>query len=381
MKQERNHFYNPVRICQGDGALKDFRTLIEEMEEKPGRVLILARSEDTFDMEEIRQVLESFQDCQVTRRVFTQAEPDLTQLYQMYEETCKETVDLVVGIGGGSTLDVAKSLCCLYASRPDSVDTLRRMIVEKELKKPACRWIGIPTTAGTGSEVTCWATIWDREKNQKLSIDRQDNYAYAAFEDPALTVTMPLNLAVSSALDAMAHAAEAYWSKHTNVVSRSLALTAIREIMEWLPVLIENPKDLECHRHMGCGSMMAGLAFSNTRTTACHSISYPLTLSYHIPHGIAVSMLIAPVMDINISHLEEPDRFAQAFGVSGPEQVGEKIRKLLAKAGIPARLRDWGVREEELSDVSSRCFTKGRMDNNPVELSKVQVEEILRQIF
>ncbi len=381
MEQKENRFFNPVHIFQGEGALSHLKEIAGLLKEQPKQILLLTRSEELFHSEAVDILCAAFPESEIRMYAFPEAEPDLIQLYQVYRETLKNAVELVVGIGGGSTLDVAKALCCLYSSHLESVEELRQMIMEKRVPAPACRWIGIPTTAGTGSEVTCWATIWDRERNQKLSIDRPDNYAYAAIEDPSLTVSMPLTLAVSSALDAMAHAAEAYWSRHTNIVSRSLALTAIREIMEWLPKLIEDHENLDFHRHMGCGSMLAGLAFSNTRTTACHSISYPLTLSYHIPHGVAVSMLIAPVMDLNSAHIEEPERFADAFGVKSMDQVGETIRGLLKTAGIPDRLRDWGVKEEGLEEISFRCFTKGRMDNNPVALSREQVVEILRQIY
>ena len=114
---------------------------------------------------------------------------------------------------------------------------------------------------------------------------------------------MPLKLAVSSALDAAAHAVESYWAEGTNCVARALALQAIRMIMGNLDGLFEGKA--EAHDAMAKGSMLAGLAFSNTKTTACHSISYPLTMRYHIPHGAAVSMLLAPVMQLNAPMIDD----------------------------------------------------------------------------
>ena len=219
----------------------------------------------------------------------------------------------MVGVGGGTILDVAKSLCCLYGRDLQDVDDLRAQIAAGSLY-PSARWIGVPTTAGTGSEVTCWATIWDPEKDTKRSLESKANYAWAALVDPELAEGMPVRLAVSSALDAVAHAVESYWARHTNTVSRALALEAIRTIMGSIDDLFSGAP--AAHDAMARGSMLAGLAFSNTKTTACHSISYPLTMHYHIPHGAAVAMLLAPVLACNAPAVQDLDALLGALGVA-----------------------------------------------------------------
>ena len=214
---------------------------------------------------------------------------------------------------------------------------------------------------------------------QKYSVDTQDNYAYAAVIDPVLASSMPVKLAVSSALDAVCHAAESYWAKAGNTVSRAAALSAIKVIMDNIEGLLCGKE--EAHDAMAQGSMLAGLAFSNTRTTACHSISYPLTMKYHIPHGVAVSMLLAPVMRLNQPYIKNRKELFNAFGVESVSELSEKVTAILEKSGSPAKLSQWGAQESDFEELVAHSMTKGRADNNPAELTAVNVEEILRSVF
>ena len=276
-------------------------------------------------------------------------------------------------------MDVGKSLCCLYGHRIPDVDALREMIREKNYGTPQAQWIGVPTTAGTGSEVTCWATIWDPEQDAKRSVECRENYAWAALVDPHLTEGMPLKLAVSSGLDAAAHAVESYWARGTNCVSRALALEAVRLVMENMEGLLAGQQ--EAKEAMSRGSMLAGLAFSNTKTTACHSISYPLTMHYQIPHGTAVSMLLAPLFKRNLPVTADGGRLAAALGAADGEELGKRIRSILDRSGQPSTLKEWGVKREDLPRMASLGLTKGRADNNPLDIDEAMILEILEEIY
>lgn len=276
-------------------------------------------------------------------------------------------------------MDVGKSLCCLYGHSLSNVDALRELIVTKAYGTPAARWIGIPTTAGTGSETTCWATIWDPSQDAKRSVECHENYAWAAVVDSDLTKGMPLKLAVSSGLDAAAHGVESYWAKGTNCVSRAMALSAIRMIMENMEGLLAGRET--AREAMARGSMMAGLAFSNTNTTACHSISYPLTMHYSIPHGAAVSMLLAPLLKRNLPATEGSEALLNALGVSDGDELTRKIRRILKASGQPSTLKEWGVKKEDLPRLAALGMTKGRADNNPVAIDVPIIQEILEEIY
>lgn len=248
-----------------------------------------------------------------------------------------------------------------------------------KFQMPQAKWIGVPTTAGTGSEVTCWATIWDPSKDAKRSLESHQNYAFAAVADPDLIRQMPLSLAVSSALDAVAHAVESCWARNTNPVSWALALSAVRTIMSRMDSLLAG--DRAACDSMSRGSLLAGLAFSNTKTTACHSISYPLTMHYGIPHGTAVSLLLAPVFRLNRENTERAEEILSALGVKDETELEERIHAILRAASIPDSLEGWKVERKDLKTLAALGLTKGRADNNPVELTPECIEKILEDIY
>lgn len=373
-----NFYYNPVRLYWDSHCICHIKGNIEELNAE--KIMLIKWSEAALENKAGNELYEALCGCNVTEIVFEKSNPDIKDLYELYQQEKEEKPQLIIAVGGGSVLDIAKSMAVILDKEYTSVEELRQAIGQKETGKPYCPWIGIPTTAGTGSEVTCWATVWDSEKGSKLSLEDKRNYAYAAYIEPEFTMSMPMKLVVSSALDAAAHATESYWAKARNFVSGIYALKAISMIMTNLELLIENPKE-EYYLAMAEASMLAGRAFSNTKTTACHSISYPLTLRYGIPHGVAVSMLLPSLLSINEGAIYEKEILLEAYGAKTSKEAGEKVMHLLNKAGISSKLSDWGVKKEELSEVAANCFTKGRMENNPVDLSKEDVTKILKNIM
>ena len=372
-----NRYYNPVQSFEGPGCTAELTTLLQKMELKEGRLLLLVWSEKVLKLPAFARLADNgFTVCSM---VFQASNPTVSQLFETYQATREFRPEVVVAVGGGSIMDVGKSLCCLYGKDLPDEDSLRRLIAEKNYGRPAARWIGVPTTAGTGSEVTCWATIWDPEQDAKRSVECHENYAWAALVDPELAVGMPTALAVSSALDAVAHAVESYWARGTNAVSRGLALEAIRTIMGHMDGLLAGT--MEAHDAMARGSMLAGLAFSNTKTTACHSISYPLTMHCGIPHGAAVSMLLGPVFRLNAPALDRPAPLLEALGVSGADELEGRIRNILYRSGQPATLQEWGAQREDLPHLAQLGMTKGRADNNPVPIDPATILSILEHIY
>lgn len=373
-----NQYFNPVRTFQGHGSLSMLPRLLDELLPSGGNVLLLAWDASVFELPVMEKIWKSGIHHLIPR-CFQESNPTVEQLFEVYKETKKEKPDAVIAVGGGSVLDVGKSLCCLYGRELNSSDEVRTLIIEKAYGTPAVRWIGVPTTAGTGSEVTCWATVWDPEKQAKRSVESKENYAYAAVVDPDLTIGMPVRLAVSSALDAAAHAVESYWARGTNLTSRMLALGAVRTIMTHIDALLEGKEDAA--EAMSAGSMLAGLAFSNTKTTACHSISYPLTMKYGIPHGTAVSMLLGPVFALNQEKTGDCGQLLEALGVENAEELEVRIQRILKNAGIPCTLREWKAKREDLPELALLGITKGRADNNPVDLTPEMIEKILERIY
>lgn len=376
-----NRWQNPVRLVQGPHALDALPALVAEATPGAERVLLVVWGEAALAHPAFEALRRDLGD-RLETLVFPHSNPTLAQLFEAHTALHGKGIGLVVAVGGGSTLDIGKCLARLMGEEIADTDALRDRVTSKEWGAPQCRWIGVPTTAGTGSEVTCWATVWDPEREAKRSLDTPTNYAFAAVADPELTRTMPVSLAVSSALDAVAHAVESHWAKSTNAVSQALAVAAIRRVMGSIDDLFaEDEARREAAREaMSEGATLAGLAFSNTHTTACHSLSYPLTLRYGIPHGVAVALMLAPVTRLN-AEVCDVSPLLRAFGADTPDDMATRVRGLLRRAGLHSHLRTWGATEADLPELVAHGFTKGRADNNPVALDEARALAVLRAIF
>ena len=371
-----NAYCNPVRCYVGAGSLEMLPEILSSLHAR--KVLALIWSPEISALPVFRGLDEDGR-FSLSCVLFACSNPTVEQIFELYAKTKQFEPDVVIGVGGGTIMDAAKSLCALRGLELKSAGDLRDAIEKKRFCRVKTPWIGIPTTAGTGSEVTRWATVWDPSLSKKRSIDCEDNYARAAIADPRLTAKLPLPLAVSSALDALCHAVESCWAKASNPVSRALALSAVRKITGNMEALTSG--DPKAREAMSEASLTAVLAFSSTRTTACHSISYPLTMRYHIPHGVAVSLLLGPVCELNYELIPERAALLDALGMQTPEEISAWTGRMLARAGTPARLRDYGARQEDLEALAPLCITKGRADNNPAALTDAGILQILRKIY
>ncbi len=285
----------------------------------------------------------------------------------------------ILAIGGGSCIDLGKAVSALYhVLEKPTPQAVRDAVNRKAYAQPhpCVELIAMPTTAGTGSEVTRWATLWDPQEKRKLSIDHAQVFPRGAAIVPEWTVEMPAALTLSTGLDALSHAMEAYWSVSRNPLSQELALLAAAKVRDALPLALAEPENEAARREMSLASLLAGLAFSQTRTTACHSISYALTLLHGIPHGFAVALTLASVMRRNAKAVPEMDRLFAVFD----EREGFEVWLEGVTHGVqPLCLSAFGVAERDLSAICEAAFTQGRMDNNPVAFTPADVLEILNE--
>lgn len=289
--------------------------------------------------------------------------------------------DVIIAVGGGSSIDFAKGMKAFYGRKEDcTVAAITECLMAKKMTmgEKNIRLIAIPTTAGTGAELTQWATIWDARKQCKYSLDHPALKPDKAIIIPELTAMADEKLTISTALDALAHAVEAYWAKKANPLVRSLASAAIREMVNELPELLKEPENLYYREKQCTASVLAGLAFSMTRTTACHSISYPLTMHYGIPHGIAAAMTLEKVAERNSGSYPEETALMDLFRAFGG--IGNFLRKICSDR-VSLFLKDYGIKKSDIFLIVQKAFTLGRMDNNPKELCSEDVESILCEIY
>jgi len=287
--------------------------------------------------------------------------------------------EIIIAVGGGSVIDTAKVVRFgLYLNRSSVKELLEGGVTRISGDKPLL--IAVPTTHGTGSEVTMWATVWDKVENRKYSVSDVENYPDHAIYDHRLFATLPMSVSVSSTLDALSHSFEALWNKNANPVSDHFAFESIKLIIKYIEDL-NDPVSEDVRKGLILASMYAGLAFSNTKTAAAHSISYPLTLKYGIPHGIACSMPLFPLLKINRKGMvDKLDRLFMNCEVKSPEELEKKI-KAAVNGKVPFSLEEFGVKENDLDGLVGQSFTKERMANNIIELDSEDVRKILWDIY
>lgn len=301
--------------------------------------------------------------------------PDIHLLEKVLRGISKP--DLIIAIGGGSSIDLAKAISALYEYKNENVMDLikNKIYLNNNNFIPV---IAVPTTAGTGSECTKWATIWNFEDCKKYSIDADFLYPSESWLIPELTITMDESMTLSTGLDALAHAMESYWSKPSNSYTRVLARNSISIIKKFLPLVLKDLDNLEYRKQMLMGSFFAGLAFSNTRTTACHSISYPLTMLFNINHGFAVALTLFEILKRNWNLIKEKDLFLEAWEADNLEDIQIWFDNVTQDT---LHLSNFGVKKEDLPIIVKEATTGGRMDNNPIIFNEKEIENILFNVL
>ncbi len=268
---------------------------------------------------------------------------------------------VIVALGGGSVIDAAKVLAAAGGDfRAVRDHLLTGVPLDRQRILPV---LAVPTTAGTGSEVTSWATVWDAAGGRKYSLAHAGLYPEAAIVDPALTLAAPRDLTLATGLDALSHALESLWNVNANPVSAEFATAAAREVLEVLPRLVERLDDIELRRRQSHASLLAGLAFSNTRTALAHNISYDVTLKHGTAHGIACSFSLPQVMRWAIGRDGECDRRLRA--IFGPDLIGgaDRLQAFLEGLGVSTAPSAHGLDDGEWARLVEKAFAGERGRN------------------
>jgi len=348
-------YHNPVSIRFGTGVFEDLDQLINN------RRYGLATYPDPY-FAELCQQLQEKAGAPVVLINDVRANPDYRLLAQQIDRITEgEAPEVWVSLGGGSVIDSVK----VFAAADGDFNNVRKYLetgtgADKLSETPI---IAVPTTAGTGSEVTCWATVWDEVSGIKYSLARQNLYPETALIDPTLMCNKPRSLTISTGLDALSHALESLWNVNANPVSAAHAISAAREVLDVLPKLANDLQNIELRSAMARASLSAGLAFSNTKTAIAHSLSYPITLKYNVQHGIACSFSLPIVIEsvIGIGGLCEASLNAIFDG--DLHAAPEKISHLLHSLGVSTRPADHGVENATWQALVDGAFDGERGKN------------------
>jgi phosphonate metabolism-associated iron-containing alcohol dehydrogenase len=306
--------------------------------------------------------------------------------------TCQETyrsvraanAELIVALGGGSVMDTAKAVAAQYGSGTE-IGWLAAHLREGRsfpdaFVPPAI--IAIPTTAGTGSEVTMWGTIWDEESGGKHSISHPRLYPESALLSPGLTTSVPRPTTVASALDALSHAMEAIWNRSANHVSDAVALRAIGIIPAALVRVLDVPDDRSAREALLSASLLAGLAISNTKTALAHSISYPLTSELGLPHGIAASLTLPEILrEVGRIHPDRADSIVGALGASSVAAAVESLYALHRAVGTAEIVKEHVASHDALRSLRGGLIAPGRAENFLLPMTQESAASLLERAY
>ena len=375
-------FLHPARLVFGNGCMRQFVSDILSVHWH--RVYIISAPQ-LLPLHDL--VKTEIQDKGIDVRIDTSItkEPSIEAFSSVMESARSYQPDVIVGVGGGSVLDVAKLTAALMVSD----QTIHDVIGIGKLEGRRTRLICLPTTSGTGSEVSPNAILLDTRDDLKKGVISPHLVPDATYVDPELTVTVPPRVTAETGIDALTHCIEAYANLNSHPIVDMFALEGIRLISSSLARAVENGLDMEARANVSLGSMYGGICLGPVNTTAVHALSYPLGGKHHIAHGLSNALLLPHVMEFNL--VDMPDRYADIAIALGAEGTGarvdvakagvEKVNELLRRCHIPSRLSELNIPRGGFEEMASSALTVTRLlKNNPRKLTKADVLAIYEKV-
>lgn len=368
---ESFEYYFPTRIVCGPGCASK---VAEEIKKARVRKPLLVTDPGIMRAGLVVETVERLKEERIDFALFqdVEANPSVSVVEEGYSLFQKEACDSLLALGGGSSIDTAKAVGILKNNNGKIMDYEGVGKVEKRIP-----WmVAIPTTYGSGSEVTSFAVITDRVRKFKAAIGSPLIIPDLALVDPELMVALPYQIAASVGLDSLCHAVESYCSRIATPFSEMLALKAIRLISENIRRAVESDNDIEATFNMAISSTMAGMAFSLSRLGLVHAMSHPLGGMYGIPHGVANTLLLPYIMEYNTQAV--PDKYADIAEVMGIDtrnmsnieaatKAVQLVTSLRDSLGVPAKLSSLGVRKKDIPQMAMDTMKSGNVKVNPRE--------------
>ncbi len=325
----------------------------------------------------------------LTFGVFTgvKPEPELSIVEECTALFKEGKHDGLIAIGGGSAIDIAKAVSGFAGFDGKLTDLIGTNLVPQK----GAPVIALPTTAGTGSEVTNISILSDKEAQLKKGIVSDYLLPDVAIVAPEMTLTMPPSVTAASGVDALVHAIEAYISVHASPITDALAIHAVKMIADNLPKAYANPNHIEARENMATASLMAGMAFGNAGVGAVHALAYPLGGRFNIAHGVSNALLLPYVMDWNkIACLDRFRDIAVALGeqvhqlsdMEAADKAVAAMKRLCEVVNIPSGLRAFDIPEDAIADMAEDASKIDRLlNNNPRTFTRIEIEEIYRSAY
>ena len=355
-------YYMPTKIVYGNSSLVTIDKYIN------GRKTLLITSQG-FVKRGLADKVKTLTNNIVEVISEVKSHPEFKDLEIIYNKIIEIDFELILAIGGGSVIDAAKFFSVQNEKKEYQFveDIIKGKIAKKGYKLIPI--ISIPTTAGTGSEITPWATIWDMDEKKKYSLHLPDLFSEVAIYDPSLTLSIPKEITIQTGLDTLSHALESIWNKNANPITLNYAIKSAKLIMDNLVKLSQDLENLEYRDNIMKACMYAGLAFSNTQTAIAHGMSYYITAHKGVDHGIACSFTLPLLIDNVIGKYDFIDNaLIEIFG----ELSSRKLRAVLGELNISTKFSDYGISDEELEALRLSLQGNQRAGNSMANLPEKQ---------
>lgn len=374
------NFVSP-RIVFGEGAL-------DALEELQGQRALIVTDVTMVRMGLLDKVKTRLEKAGIKVHVFDQVEPDPSVETALQGAQMAQDIqpDWIVGLGGGSPIDAAKAIWVLY-ERPDIEPAAIGPVGELGLRKKA-RLITVPTTSGTGAEVTWGIVLTDTAEKRKMGLGHPENIADIAIVDPEMAAGMPPGLTADTGLDTLVHAVEGYTcSWHTDLTD-GLCLHAARLVFEYLPKAVSNGQDMEARERMHNAAACAGLGFGNSMASMAHAMGHSLGGAFHIPHGRAVAVFLP--YTIEFFSTQAPERFAElaalagfpnAGGGQGAREFAHHIRSFYRRIGNPTSVSETGIARQAYEEQLDKLVDDALNDTQMVTAVRAPSSEEIRKLF
>lgn len=378
----RIQILNPNKVVFGVGSLDQFLEDFVKLSYKKLFLVTIPAMEKTLAAAMMKLEAEG---VKILVNTSILEEPTFDDFERLMAEARDFAADSVAGIGGGSVMDTAKLVAAQLHNNQTIDQVLAGGFQEKRTTYVAC----IPTTSGTGSEVSPNA-IFVNSQGNKIGVISPELVPDAAYIDPALTVSVPPKVTAATGIDALAHCLEAYTNKFAHPMTDLVALEGVKLIGTYLFSAYSDGNNGEARAKVALGSMYGGMCLGPVNTAAVHALAYPLSTEYHIPHGLSVALLLPHVMEFNLE--AAPGRYAAVARALGSEDTGSDveiarsgvtiIKKLIRDCGLPASLAEVDIPFGAIDKLAAGALPIQRLlKNNPREISLADAQKIYTAAF
>lgn len=374
------YFVSP-QIVFGEGAL-------DALDEIEGHRAFIVTDAALVKLGLVERVKAHLESAGLEVRVFAEVEPDpsVQTVLRGAQIAAEYSPDWIVGLGGGSAMDAAKAIWILY-ERPDIEPSEINPFIRLGLRQKA-HMITIPTTSGTGAEVTWAIVLTDTEEKRKMALGNREAVADIAIVDPEMAAGMPPQLTADTGLDALTHAVEGYTCAWHTDLTDGLCLQAVRLIFEYLPRAVADGSDMLARERLHNAATAAGLGFGNSLAAMAHSMGHTFGAVFHVPHGRAVGLFLPYTIEFGAR--EAPERFAELSALTGCSSAGgeegalalsRRIRELIRQVGAPTSLMELGLSRAEFEAQLDKMVDDAFNDTSMVSALRTPSYDELRQLF